>query len=192
MPVSHHIDTQSECIYVTIEGPVTDHDLIEGQQLMFRDPLFDGRYCRLIDTSAVTSFQAGAETVRRIARAAVERGVRKVAIVAVSDLVYAMFRMYEAYAAEAECRVFRDRDEALAWLNRRGLQPDSCRKQQELRQAVTAVLERIDTLTRRQIEAMDRRDYDQLMALDRELEAAFGEKERAFGALKEHRTEHNC
>ena len=118
MPVSHHIEPTEECIYVTLEGAITDDDFIQGQLAIFRDTLFDGRYCRLIDATGVTQFTVGAQAIRRVARVAVEKGVRRIALAAESDLVFAMMRMYEGYAGEAECRVFRDRDQALAWLHR--------------------------------------------------------------------------
>ena len=96
---------------------VTDYELVQGQENMFCDKLFEGRYSRLIDATGVTQLMVTAGTVREVANAAVERGVRKAALVANSDFVYAMMRMYEGYAIEAECCVFRARNEALAWLH---------------------------------------------------------------------------
>jgi hypothetical protein len=61
-----------------------------------------------------------------------------------------------------------------------------------LRSTVTAILERIDRLTQEQIDSLKNADDERLLALDKELETTFGEKERAFGALFHHREEHGC
>jgi len=68
----------------------------------------------------------------------------------------------------------------------------ACEKQNELRNAAHQILERIASLAREQVEAMEARDDDRLMAIDKQLETEFGAKERAFGALFEHRKEHDC
>jgi SpoIIAA-like len=120
VPASYQIEPQLECIFVTLQGTVTDEDLIEAQRRMFSEELFQGRYARLIDATNVTRLLVTAGMVRAVSKAAVERGVRKAALVASSDVMYGMMRMYEGYASEAECQVFRNTDEALGWLfNRR-------------------------------------------------------------------------
>jgi len=67
-----------------------------------------------------------------------------------------------------------------------------CETQEKLRRDALGILERIDALHRGQIEAMANADDERLMTLDKELENVFGEKERAFGALRQHRDEHRC
>ena len=54
------------------------------------------------------------------------------------------------------------------------------------------ILERIDALTEVQIQAMRDGDDERLMDADKQIEAAFGEKQRTFGALFDHRNEHGC
>jgi hypothetical protein len=89
---------------------------MEGQRNMFLDPLFEGSYPRFVDGTRVTRLLATADVVRWIAKEATARGVRKVALAANSDFIYAMMRMYEGYASEAECYVSHDADDALKWL----------------------------------------------------------------------------
>jgi hypothetical protein len=67
-----------------------------------------------------------------------------------------------------------------------------CPVRDDLQQKAAAVLERIVQLTHRQIEAIKTGDARTLMAADKEVELAFGEKERTFGALNYHREEHGC
>jgi hypothetical protein len=57
----------------------------------------------------------------------------------------------------------------------------SCEKQDELREAITGILQRIDALTQEQIDAIKTADDAELMALDKAIELTFGEKERALG-----------
>ena len=96
MPVSYHISPLIGCIIVRLEGSINDRDLIEEQRRMFSDPLFKGYYSRLVDATEVTEFAVSAEAVRALATAAVERGLRKAALVSNdTDLVYGLMRMYE-------------------------------------------------------------------------------------------------
>ena len=67
-----------------------------------------------------------------------------------------------------------------------------CEQQDHLRRAAYAILKRIELLAIEQSTAMEAQDDDRLMAADRQLEAEFGKKERAFGSLFEHRREHGC
>ena len=73
---------------------------------------------RLVDATEVTEFAVSAETVRAVATAAVERGLRKAALISNdTDLVYALMRMYEAYASPpAEVAVYHNMEEGLQWL----------------------------------------------------------------------------
>ena len=120
MPASYHISLKISCIIVRLEGIVTDSDLIEGQQRMFSDPLFDGRYARLVDATDVTKFDVSADTVLAVATAAVDRGLRKAALISnKTDVVYGLMRMYEAYAGpRAEVAVYHNMHEALQWLGK--------------------------------------------------------------------------
>lgn len=67
-----------------------------------------------------------------------------------------------------------------------------CERQSQLRAEVNAILERIDHVNKEQMEALHARDDERLLELDKQLELVFGEKERAFGALFQHREEHGC
>ena len=54
------------------------------------------------------------------------------------------------------------------------------------------VLTRIAEITTRQLQLIQTPERRVSMELDRELENAAGEKERLFGALRQHRAEHGC
>jgi len=105
---------------VRLAGIVTDSDLIEAQRRMFDDQLFKGDYARLIDASDVVSLDVTAETVQAVATAAVERGLRKAALITNNtDLVYGLMRMYEGLARpQAEVAVYDNTEKAVQWLAR--------------------------------------------------------------------------
>jgi hypothetical protein len=84
----------------------------------YPDRLFKGHYSRLIDGTGITQFAVSAETVRAVATAAVERGLRKAALVSNdTDLVYPLMRIYQKQASPlAEAAVYCNMQEALQWL----------------------------------------------------------------------------
>jgi len=67
-----------------------------------------------------------------------------------------------------------------------------CPKQTELAQHASEILEHIVRTTHDQIEALKKNDQTELMKLDKQLELLFGEKERAFGSLGQHKKDHGC
>lgn len=72
------------------------------------------------------------------------------------------------------------------------MQHTTCPRQDELRRAATAAVAKMASLAKEQLNALQSGDDNKMAALDKELELAFGEKERAFGALHSHRQEHGC
>lgn len=67
-----------------------------------------------------------------------------------------------------------------------------CPKRDELNKRALEVLRHLNRLTVEQMDCLKANDQRRLLALDKELEKQFGEKERAFGALQEHSKEHGC
>jgi hypothetical protein len=116
VPVSYRIEPRLKCIFVLLNDTITDHELLDAQRDMFKDARFDGRYSRLITVMDVVHLALNADTVRSLATAAVHRGLRKAALVANGDFVYAMMQLYEGYAFAAKCQVFRNENEAATWL----------------------------------------------------------------------------
>ena len=68
-----------------------------------------------------------------------------------------------------------------------------CSKRQELTAAADDSLLTVKSLIEAQIRVLrETGSQSRLLELDKELEMAFGEKERRFGALSEHTKEHGC
>jgi hypothetical protein len=57
---------------------------------------------------------------------------------------------------------------------------------------VVSALNALIELNASQIEALEKADHSKLFSLDKELELSFGRKERAFGALRQHKRDHGC
>lgn len=83
-------------------------------------------------------------------------------------------------------------------LSRRGTQPImddhqiQCPRQEELIAETQGHLMRLSELARREAAAIQSRDEQEILAIDKEIEATLGYKERSLGALYEHRDEHGC
>ena len=70
--------------------------------------------------------------------------------------------------------------------------PRPCRQQQQLIASVQQHLLRIAELSRATAEAVGNRNENLTRGLDKQVEAEVGKKERALGALRQHREEHRC
>ena len=67
-----------------------------------------------------------------------------------------------------------------------------CPRNQELLEAILALLSQIVVITNGQMEALRRNDRARLAELDSQLERAVRERDRALTAWREHMKEHNC
>jgi len=67
-----------------------------------------------------------------------------------------------------------------------------CSEYARLAAEVSAALQKLCELTAGQLNAFQANDHETLMRLDRDLENAFGEKERTMGAMRQHVNEHKC
>ena len=67
-----------------------------------------------------------------------------------------------------------------------------CAKRDELSAKAAHVLGVIVKLGNEQIDCLKSNDQKRLLEIDKELERQYGEKQRAFGALREHSKEHGC
>ena len=68
----------------------------------------------------------------------------------------------------------------------------TCSRQEDLIAETQRHLIRLAELAKRESEAIATRDESLILALDQDIENTLGLKERALGALHEHRKEHGC
>lgn len=123
MPIQYQIDPARRRVYLTLSETITDGDLFAAYERLYADPAHRVGMDELTDCRAVERVEAttaglvalAAATARMLDGAA---QAWRVAIVAPSDVVFGMARMYEAFRSESpeQVRVFRDRAAAEAWL----------------------------------------------------------------------------
>jgi len=118
MSASYRIAKSLETVFTSLEGVVTDDDLLGYRRELESDPDFDPAFAQLIDCRGVAEVALDSETIRTIARPSVYAPGAKRAIVATRDAVYGLARMYERLRGgeSDEVRVFRDIEEARRWL----------------------------------------------------------------------------
>ena len=125
MPISYRIDLQQRIVYTTANGVLTDGELLAHKHRLVRDPDFEAGMVELSDVRGVDRLAVTPEGVRRFVEQdrvdAGRLGNYKLAIVASHDVAFGMARMY-ATLTEKEAStvaVFRDMEEAKAWLDLR-------------------------------------------------------------------------
>lgn len=114
-----------EVLEYTCTGAVEGPDLVSANREALDDPRFPGLRYQLCDMEQVSTFEVGADDIRRIVsidQEAARRapGIERVAIACAGDLIYGFARMYEltlgGTAPGWETGVFRTRAEATSWL----------------------------------------------------------------------------
>ncbi len=126
MPLSHRVDRDAGVAFATATGALGDEEVLDFAKRMANDPEFRSGVHELIDLRAADLRAVTSRTLRRVAEifaafdTAATRG--RIAFVAPADVAFGLSRMYQAYRTDAvEVRVFREMDEARAWL---GLPPE--------------------------------------------------------------------
>ncbi len=122
MSLTYRVDVPSGLIVTCGTGSVTDEDVVAKERSLHSDPA--ARSCRfeLLDLREVERFSVSGETMRRLAEMHAEtaEGLRKsrVAVIALSDATFGMWRMYQALVEGSglDVKVFRELGEARAWL----------------------------------------------------------------------------
>jgi hypothetical protein len=118
MPASYRIDIDRRIILSTGTGKLTDDDLREHQRAVLADPDFDPTLNQLWDLQQVETLDISNAALRDLASSRSYAAGTKRAVVAPRDVLYGTARMFQTLHDEApeDVRVFRDADEAKAWL----------------------------------------------------------------------------
>ncbi len=110
--------------YITEAKPVIRlADIVDNRRVLAQVLTRQAATAELVDLSAVTDLEISAPEVSFLV--SIEHGLglsealRRRAIIAPTDFVYGMSRMYQALSHESgvEIEVFRNRDEAVTWLS---------------------------------------------------------------------------
>ncbi|MDJ0869099.1 MAG: hypothetical protein QNK03_23525 [Myxococcota bacterium] len=122
MPLRFRIDLDADLVLTTAEGIVSGEDLTDHARKLADTPNRPLR--ELVDFSDRDEVTVPTETVRQMASLLSERDQNtpgsRVALVAKTDAIFGMMRLFEAHREHPHVtlRVFRDREEALRWLFR--------------------------------------------------------------------------
>ncbi len=124
MPISYTIDSDQGVVYALVEGTFTLEEMLSTIGKVVQDPKFRKGFAVLSDHRSIVS-PATTNQVQSLVRHARQFEIlagTKWAIVTTNDLSFGMMRMFSALAETIPMRieVFRDYDEALAWLKDKG------------------------------------------------------------------------
>ncbi len=119
MPVTTEIISSRRLVVSRAIGVLVLDELADGQNKLLDHPEFDPSYNHLFDMSGVTRVEdIRTSELERFALVRIFSCTSRRAIVAPEDLVYGYARMYEVFSLSSEenLAVFRNEDEAMAWL----------------------------------------------------------------------------
>jgi hypothetical protein len=119
MPAFYKIDKERRVVLTTASGVVGIADGLAHQNKLLSDPDFDPSFSQLMDFTQATQVDLSGEDVRRLAKQNIFSPDSRRAILAPSDSVYGLGRMFEILremTGERGIRVFRNLDEALEWI----------------------------------------------------------------------------
>jgi len=117
VPATYTIDVARGLVVTRLWGRLTDEDLIDHQQRLRTDPEFDPGFRQFADFSDVEETTIAPEVIRELARTNPWGAGARRAMLAPSDLLFGLARMFEMLDEHLdEVRVFRNADEARAWL----------------------------------------------------------------------------
>jgi hypothetical protein len=122
MAFSFTIDGDHGVVRFTGEDVFSSRDLMESIKQVTAHPDFQPDYDHLVDLRDVTSFEPDSGDIRKRSqqdRENIRLDTSRIAIVATSNVVFGMSRMYETFmeGADVTVRTFRDMAEAEAWLD---------------------------------------------------------------------------
>jgi hypothetical protein len=118
MPISYVIDAHRALVTTRCCGAVTDQEVLDHNQNLRTDPEFDSGYRQLVDMTGITELRISTNLINATAiDQFFEPGTRR-AIVASSDAVFGMARMFALRAENVgqTIEVFRQSATAEEWL----------------------------------------------------------------------------
>jgi hypothetical protein len=119
MPAYYKIDKERRLVMTTCGGVFTFADALMHQENLLKDSDFDPSFSQLVDLTQVTTLDIEAEEMRRFAQRSVFSPDSRRALLANTDHVFGMGRMFEILRenfGERGIRVFRNLDDALEWV----------------------------------------------------------------------------
>ena len=118
MPIISQIDSSLGVVFSTFQGVVTKEDILAQVERFRTDPSFQPSFDHIIDTRGITRFDVSTEGLRTVSRHSAFDEKSRRAVVAETDAMFGMARMYEVFREDApdQMMVFHDMAEARRWL----------------------------------------------------------------------------
>ncbi len=119
MPASYVIDKQRRLVITRAWGICTVEDALEFRRRILADKDFDPNFAQLADFTGVTGIEITPGEVRMLAWVTPFSPDSRRAIVAENPVAFGFSRIYETLRGlrgDQHVRVFRNREEALAWI----------------------------------------------------------------------------
>lgn len=118
MPAFYFIDKEHGVVMTSGSGVVTREDMVGHQNRLLKDPDFDPSFSQILDFTGVAKLDITTDDILFLAERNVFSAKSHRALIAEDDLAYGFARMFEMIReakGEIGVRVFRNREEALAW-----------------------------------------------------------------------------
>lgn len=123
MPYRFDVDSDAQVVTKTVWGSYDDEQALQSMK-EFDQISGNHEFNELHDLTEVTSYDVSPATLKNLAYDSFNAEdqdflPKRVAVVAPSDLVYGMTRIYDAYheGSKEQIRVFRALEESIDWLN---------------------------------------------------------------------------
>jgi hypothetical protein len=128
MPTPYLIDPAHHLVITRGRGVLSDADLIGHSQAIRADPQFTPDMHQLSDLRFATGLDVSVGCLNELVQINPFGAGARRAIVTRDDVIFGLSRMYEMMREDGrdEVQVFRELDEAIAWLGLEAARPDVC------------------------------------------------------------------
>jgi hypothetical protein len=119
MSVRHAIDEERQLVHTVFEGELTDDDLRTHLKVLRASPRFHRLMRELMDLRAVTDVSVSSAMLSASATWVLHAPEARRALVAPTDLLFGLWRMYQTHLGEVgelHVGVFREVEPALQWI----------------------------------------------------------------------------
>ncbi|HMF91964.1 MAG TPA: hypothetical protein VKL40_15075 [Candidatus Angelobacter sp.] len=119
MPVSYEIDKEKRLVVCNVTGFCTADDVLGFHKRIVNDREFDPGFSQLVDCTGITGSDIAPGQMKFVAAQSPFSLDSRRALIADSDLGFALLRVYEivrGLRGDRQVRVFRSRAAALEWL----------------------------------------------------------------------------
>lgn len=119
MPASYTIDKARRLVLLRMWGVCTAKDVLWFREAIKTDPDFDPDFAELVDLTGVIKAKMAPGEVRMLAGMVPFSAAARRALLSEDLLIFGLSRIYETLRSlrgDQHVRVFRRRDEAMAWL----------------------------------------------------------------------------